>query len=121
MKLKLSSIFLALSLISTVAFAEGENVDSGKREENFAARKAEIINDLNAEKASIEKSIACVSSAAKVEDMKKCHEERKAAMDKMHQDRLARHRQHMDERKERMKEREQKMLEKEQKFGGKTE
>ena len=86
MKNKFAIIALLASLFAaSSAMAEGEK--SG--EDNFAKHKAEIVANLNQEKGAIDGEIGCVNSAQKREDVEKCREQRKLAMDKLKQQRIA--------------------------------
>jgi len=78
MKNKILTITLAISLLSSFSAIamEGE-------QDNFTARKAQVISNLNQEKAIVDQTISCANSAQKKEDLKSCHEKHKASMDKL--------------------------------------
>ncbi len=97
MKIKITSALLLSMFVSMSANAQEEQ--SG---EKFSAHKAEMIGQLNKEKSMIDASISCINSAAKKEDMQKCHEQRKASMDALRQEREAMQKKRMGEKKERL-------------------
>ena len=80
----------------SVAFAQEDRPDN--KAENFAKHKAEIIANLNQEKGTIDAEISCINSANKREDAEACREKRKATMDKMKQDRIAKQKAHLQEK-----------------------
>ncbi|MCE3255704.1 MAG: hypothetical protein K0R25_1198 [Rickettsiaceae bacterium] len=97
MKTKFAIIALTISVFtSSVALAEqgqsGEN--SG---ENFAKHKAEIIANLNQEKAVIDQAISCINSAQNKETAMKCHEQKRASMEQMKQQRMAKRKEHLQD------------------------
>ena len=71
---------LAISLASFSVTAE-----EGRQERNIdvAEHKAKIIAHLNQQKLAIDQEISCINSANKRDDIKNCHEQRKAAMEKL--------------------------------------
>lgn len=92
------SIFmLVLSLImGSGAVAQGRKAEQGHGEK-FAENKAGQLENLNAEKALVDKMISCVSSAQKHEDMMKCHAERQAAMQVKMEQHKERRKKHLQE------------------------
>ncbi|MES2677168.1 MAG: hypothetical protein V4612_02490 [Pseudomonadota bacterium] len=94
MKNKFAIIALSMSLFTaSTAIAQEE-----KGEENFAKHKAEIVANLNQEKGTIDGEIACVNSSQKRADAEKCREQRRIAMDKLKQQRIASQKAHLQEK-----------------------
>jgi hypothetical protein len=77
-KLFTGGSIVALLLLSTSVFAEKAKDDSG-----FAENKANIIKRVNEEKAMIDQFASCVNSANNQDNIKKCHEARHSAQEKM--------------------------------------
>lgn len=97
MKNKFAIIALSMSLFaSSAAFAQEEK--SENKGENFATHKTEIVANLNQEKAAIDAEISCINSATKREDAEGCREKRRALMDKMKQDRIAKQKARLQEK-----------------------
>jgi hypothetical protein len=86
MKNKLTLIAFNLSLLTTSAAMAKE---PNRSEDGFAKHKAQILTNLNQEKGIIDSEIACINSAQGKEGLGKCHEQRRAAMEKLEQQRLA--------------------------------
>ena len=86
MKNKLTLIAFTLSLLTTSAAMAKE---PNRSEDGFAKHKAQILTNLNQEKGIIDSEIACINSAQEKEGLGKCHEQRRAAMEKLEQQRLA--------------------------------
>jgi hypothetical protein len=94
MKNKFAIIALSMSLFAgSAAFAEDE-----QNGENFAQHKAEIVANLNKEKAAIDVEISCMNSATKKQDAQNCREKRKATMEQLHRDRIAKQKAHLQEK-----------------------
>ncbi len=94
MKNKFTIIALSISLLTSwSAFALEEG-----GEDNFAKHKSEMIANLNKEKAAIDSEISCISSANQSSDAKKCREKRRAAMEQLHRDRIAKQKAHLQEK-----------------------
>lgn len=91
--------FLVLGLSISMLASFSANAQEKEGGDKFAERKAQMIAELNKEKSLIDASISCINSAAKTEDMKKCHEQRKSSMDSLRQAREAEHQKRMGERK----------------------
>jgi len=90
---KFAVIALSMSLLaSSAAFAQEEG------EGNFATHKAEIIANLNKEKAAIDSEISCISSAKQHQDAKSCREKRRAIMEQMRSERTAKQKAHLQEK-----------------------
>ena len=83
--------FSAFLLLITPAFS-GE--DAG-HEENFANMKSEIASSLNDEKYVLDQTISCVNSAQNQESIKKCHEIKRAGMDKIQEKHRQKRREHL--------------------------
>lgn len=94
MKNKFAIIALSFSLLTNWSAFALE--DQG--EDNFAKHKSEIIADLNKEKAAIDSQIACISSAKARQDAQNCREKRRAAMEQMQKDRIAKQKAHLQEK-----------------------
>jgi hypothetical protein len=94
MKNKFAIIALSFSLLASwSAFAAEE-----QGEDNFAKHKSEIIADLNKEKVTIDSQIACISSSKEKKDAESCREKRRAAMEQMQKDRIAKQKAHLQEK-----------------------
>ena len=77
----ISSSIAALLLSTTFAFADGAHPDHDR--EDFAKHKAEMVKHVNDEKAMVDQFASCVNSSQSHDDMKKCHEARHSAQEKM--------------------------------------
>ncbi len=98
MKIKTTILGLSLTLFASMS-AQAQEEKSG---EKFAAHKTEMLGHLNKEKSAIDAAISCINSATKKEDAEKCHEQKKASMDSMRQEREESHKKRMAEKKERL-------------------
>jgi len=105
---KIALIALITSAISCGSFAQ----DATPPKDDFASHKGEIIANMNKEKSIIDAAIACINSASKREDAKKCHDQKKASMDALRQQIEASREQRMEQRKENMQNKLNKMNEK---------
>ena len=100
MKNKIILIGLLLSL--TINFSANAQENSGGNDNKISEVKSEIVADLNKEKSIIDSAISCINSAAKRDDFKKCHEQKKSSMDALRQDREAREQKRIAERKQKL-------------------
>ena len=98
MKIKNTALGILLSLIVSMS-AHAQEEQSG---EKFSAHKTEMLGQLNKEKSLIDATISCINSAAKKEDMKKCHEQKKSSMDALRLDRDAIQQKRTAERKDKL-------------------
>ena len=98
MKNKFAAILLSASMLASFS----ANAQDAKQGDDFSARKAEMVADLGKEKAIVDSAISCINSAAKTEDIKKCHEQKRASMDSLRQAREAAQQQRMGERKQKL-------------------
>jgi hypothetical protein len=91
---KFAVIALSMSLLASwTAFAQEEG-----GEDNFAKHKAEIVANLNKEKAAIDGEISCINSAKQSVDAKNCREKRRAVMEQLQRDRIAKQKANLQER-----------------------
>ena len=102
MKIKTTILGLSLTLFASMSAQAQEEKSGEKSGEKFAAHKTEMLGHLNKEKSAIDAAISCINSATKKEDAEKCHEQKKASMDSMRQEREASHKKRMAEKKERL-------------------
>lgn len=102
MKIRIATFGLLLSLAASMSAHAQEEQGGEKSGEKFSAHKTEMVARLNKEKAMIETTISCVNSAAKKEDLQKCHEQKKASMDAFRQEGEALQKKRMAERKEKL-------------------
>lgn len=90
-----------LSLIGNVSVSAQDVEPEGKRgprnEEKFSEMKTDMISNLNQEKLAIDQTIACVNSAQKGDDLEKCREIKRAAMDKMKEAHMAKRKQRLEQ------------------------
>ena len=77
-----SALALALLLAASSALAEGGQ-EGGKDDHEFAEHKGEMVKRANDEKAMVDQFASCVSSAQNHDAMKKCHEARHGAQEKL--------------------------------------
>lgn len=103
MKKKLNNFLLfatiATSVVFSGAFAQDnmENARPGLRnEEKFSERKAEMLSNLNQEKSTIDQVLNCVNSAQKGDDLEKCHEIKRASMEKMKEAHITKRKQRLE-------------------------
>jgi len=90
------SILIALGSIAMAG--EDMNMGGGENDgKNFAAHKAEMIANINKEKAVLDKMASCIQSAQNIEAIKKCHEIKKSAMNQMQSEMLQKRKQHLTE------------------------
>ncbi len=94
MKNKFALIALSISLLaSSAAFAKKE------RDENkFTKHKAEVIANLNKERSAIDSEISCLNSATQKKEARKCRKQRRAVLDKLRQERVAKRKAHRQEK-----------------------
>lgn len=86
MKNKFTAIALAISLISSSAAIAQE---ANKKTDNFAQRKAELVENIAKERSIIDQMASCVNSALVVGDIEKCREQKEQAMQAAKQERIA--------------------------------
>lgn len=98
MKIKNTALGILLSLLVSMS-AHAQEEQNG---EKFSAHKTEMLGQLNKEKSLIDATISCINSAAKKEDMQKCHEQKKSSMDALRQEREAIHQKRTAERKDKL-------------------
>lgn len=77
---------------------------ANESEGGFAEHKANMIKRLNDEKSVFDQMISCVNSAQKHEDMKKCHEQRQTAMQKLREQDREMHKKHLQDELKRLDE-----------------
>jgi hypothetical protein len=86
----------AISLICSVALvSSGIAYAAEDQAARFAEHKAEMLKNLNEEKAMLDQAINCVSSAQNRDDFKKCHEAKRASMKAMHERERAQRKEHL--------------------------
>lgn len=91
MKVKFISMVFGLALVSSgVVYAQ-----DSKREEYFSENKAQMLKNLTEEKSGLEQVLGCVNSAKNQDDMKKCHDLKKANMEKMRDLKRAERKEHL--------------------------
>ena len=83
--------FGAFLMLTAPVFSQ----EKGGREENFANIKSEITSSLNDEKYVLDQTISCVNSAGNQESIKKCHEIKRAGMDKIQEKHRQKKREHL--------------------------
>ena len=99
---------IAFILSTPVAFAEGVGHSPDHDHEDFAKHKAEMVKHVNDEKAMVDQFAACVNSAQSHDDMKKCHETRHSAQEKMQEHERDMKRAHLKDELKRLDEADQK-------------
>lgn len=78
-----TAVLAAAVLLAVPALAhDGEGHEKNEKE-HFAAMKAGMLKDLDAQIAALQKFRACADGAADHAAMKKCHEEKEASMKEM--------------------------------------
>jgi len=104
MKKNLTIISLATFLfLASPAFSQEEG-----REANFANIKSEITSSLSDEKYVLDQAISCVNSAQNHESLKKCHEIKRAGMDKIQEKNRQKKREHLQNELKRLDEKDSK-------------
>ena len=93
MKNQFAIIALSLSLFafSSAVAQEAKERKGGE----FASQKAQIVTNLNQEKAILDSEISCVNSAQNKEGVERCRDQKMASMDKLKQQRIAAQKEHL--------------------------
>lgn len=111
MKTTIAALAAVLLLSAAPAFAhEGEAGPERSEKEHFAEMKAGMLKDVDAQIGALQKFRACAEAAADHPAMKKCHEDREAAMKEQHKAKKAERlrmieeqQRHLDEEKAKLK------------------
>lgn len=101
MKTTIAALAAVLLMSASAALAnEGAPGHEKNEKEHFAEMKAAMLKDVDAQIGALQKFRACAEAAADHPAMKKCHEEREAAMKEMRKSKKA-ERLHMIEEQQR--------------------